>query len=111
MPNTFTRQVGKELKMKLNYINEIADTCCEFMDQVIALGEMLPTNILMAHIDSICNEYTEHNDDTIDIDYKNMCFTVYKNKQGDWELCENASYYVYREPSDVVEDVIDVELN
>ena len=98
--------------MKIKYINEIAAQCCEFEDQVIAYGECMPENMLIAHIENVCNNYTEHNDDTIDIDYKDMCFTVHKNKNGDWELCENASYYIYKNGFlDVVDGVIDVELN
>lgn len=97
--------------MKLKYINEIADTCCEFMNQVININEQMPKNMLMAHIQDVCNNYTQQVDDTIDIDYKNMCFTVHKTTQGDWVLCENASYYIYRDLEDLVEDVIDVELN
>lgn len=98
--------------MKLNHINEIADTCCEFMEQVIAFGESLPENMLMAHIEDICNNYTKQADDTVDIDYKDMCFTVHKNKDGYWELCENASYYIYKNGFlDIVDGVIDIELN
>lgn len=96
--------------MKIKYINEIAAQCCEFEDQVIAYGECLPENILMAHIADVCNEYTVQCDDTIDIDYKEMCFTVHKNKDGLWELCENATYYIYK-TEEIVEDEIDVELN
>ena len=97
--------------MKLSHINEIADTCCEFMEQIISFGDVLPEDVLMSKLQSTCNDYTEHNDDTIDIDYKNMCFTVHKNKNGDWELCENASFYIYKNGFlDVVDGVIDVEL-
>jgi hypothetical protein len=97
--------------MKLEYINEIADTCCEFMEQVIRIGDALPEETLMARIQDICNNYTEHCDDTIDIDYKNMCFTVHKDNNGDWQLCENASYYIFKNGFlDTVDGVIDVEL-
>lgn len=96
--------------MKLNHIDNIAQQCDEFMDQVIAYGECMPENMLMAHIEDVCNDYTKHGDDTIDIDYKDMCFTVYTNKNGDWELCENASYYI-TDITGCVEETIDIELN
>lgn len=98
--------------MKLQYMKEIANTCCEFMEQVITFGESRATNVLMARIEDVCNNYTTHDDDTIDIDYKDMCFTVHKNENGLWELCENASYYIFKNGFlDVVDGVIDVELN
>lgn len=95
--------------MKLDYINDIADACCEFMCQVIDNGECLEYDELMKRIDNVCNACTEHSDDTIDIDYKNMCFTVHLNRVlGQWELCPNASYYIIR--GGLVNDTIDIEL-
>lgn len=96
--------------MKLKYINEIADTCCEFMNQVININEQMPKNMLMTHIQDVCNNYTQQADDTIDIDYKNMCFTVYMRGDGLWELCENATYYIFNNTRTCVNDAIDVEL-
>lgn len=97
--------------MRIHHINEIADQCCEFMNQVIAYGERLPKNILMAHIESVCNNITQQHDDTIDVEYKDMCFTVYMRDDGLWELCENATYYIFNSTGTLVEDEIDVELN
>lgn len=95
--------------MKLEYINDIADACCEFMAQVIDQGESLDYDELVRRIDKYCNSITEHSDDTIDIDYKNMCFTVHKdNVLGMWHLCENASYYIIK--GGLVHDTIDIEL-
>jgi hypothetical protein len=96
--------------MKLNQINNIAENCRVFMEHVIGLNEPLCYDALMERIRLYCADYTEHNDDTIDIDYMNMCFTVYMNKDGDWELCENASYYIIN-TTGCVEDTIDIELN
>ena len=98
--------------MKLKYIEDIADTCNEFYQQVIDSVGRLRYETLIERIQDVCNEYTEHDDDTIDIDYKSMCFTVHKdNVVGMWHLCENASYYVYTNGTlDTVEDTIDVEL-
>lgn len=98
--------------MKLTHINRIAHICEEFQNKIISYGEHMPDDKLMAHIQNSCAEITEHEDDTIDIDYDDMCFTVHKNNNGDWELCENASYYIYKNGFlDTVDGVIDVELN
>lgn len=98
--------------MKLKYINDITETCHEFMAQVINEEEMLEYDTLFERIRNVCSDKTEHDDDTIDIDYKNMCFTVHLDRiSGQWKLCENASYYVYEHGFlDVVDGVIDVEL-
>lgn len=98
--------------MKLQYINDITDTCREFMARVINLDECLDYDVLIERADKICNS-TEHDDDTIDIDYMNMCFTVHLDRVlGQWKLCENASYYVFKNGFlDAVDGVIDVELN
>lgn len=98
--------------MKLEYINDIADACCEFMALVIDQGESLDCEVLMTRLDNICHEYTCKDEDTIDIDYKKMGFTVHLNRVlGQWQLCKNASYYpdgfLDDDPS---ESVIDVEL-
>jgi hypothetical protein len=98
--------------MKLDYINDIADTCYKFMTQVINQDESLDCEELMTRLDNICHEYTYKDEDTIDIDYKKMGFTVHLNRVlGQWQLCENASYYpdgfLDDDPS---ESVIDVEL-
>ena len=98
--------------MKLKHIYDMADTCCEFMHQVINQAESLDYDVLMKRIDMVCNACTEHGDDTIDIDYKNMCFTVHLNTVlGQWELCENASYYIYKNGFlDEDDGIIDIEL-
>jgi hypothetical protein len=98
--------------MKLDYINDIAETSNEFMYKVIDSVGCLEYDELMKRIDNVCNACTEHSDDTIDIDFKNMCFTVHKdNVLGMWHLCENASYYIYKNGFlDEVDGIIDVEL-
>ena len=98
--------------MKLNYINDIAETCNAFMQQVIDRDELLDYKVLMARLNNVMHDCTEHDDDTIDIDYGKMCFTVHLDRvHGQWKLCENASYYVYEHGFlDVVDGVIDVEL-
>lgn len=98
--------------MKLKHIEEIADTCCEFTQQVIDKVGCLDYDTLIDRINKVCNGYTEHGDNTIDIDYKDMCFTVYQDDTlGMWHLCENASFYIYKSGFlDCVDGVIDVEL-
>ena len=98
--------------MKLEYINDIADACCEFMTLVIDQGESLDCEELMTRLDKICHEYTYKDEDTIDIDYKKMGFPVHLNRVlGQWQLCEHASYYpdgfLDDDPS---ESIVDVEL-
>lgn len=98
--------------MKLDYIADIANMCCEFMTQVINEDESLDLEVLMTRLDDVCNEYTYKDEDTIDIDYKKMGFTVHLNRVlGQWQLCENASYYpdgfLDDDPS---ESIVDVEL-
>lgn len=98
--------------MKLYYMNEIANTCREFMTQVINLDELVDYDVLMERLNKVFHQCTEHGDDTIDIDYKDMCFTVHLDTVlGQWKLCENASYYILKGGFlDTVDGVIDVEL-
>lgn len=97
--------------MKLEHAKEICETCSEFMSQVINKDELQDYDCLCEKIRQFCANSTEHDDDTIDIDYKKMCFTVHMTKNGDWALCENASYYIMDSGFlDTVDGVIDVEL-
>ena len=99
--------------MKLNHIYDIATTTSEFMYKVINLDEALDYEVLMERLDNISHQATEHTDDTIDIDYKDMCFTVQLDTVlGQWVLCKNASYYVLKNGFlDAEDGIIDVELN
>ena len=98
--------------MKLSTICDIAETCSNFMLRVIDECECLDYDELMKRIDNVCDACTQHSDDTIDIDYKNMCFTVHLDSVlGQWKLCENASYYIFKHGFlDSVDGVVDVEL-
>lgn len=98
--------------MKLRHIEDIAETCTEFMNKIINQDECLDYETLMERLSKVIHNCTEHNDDTIDIDFGNMCFTVHLDTVlGQWRLCENASYYIYNFGFlDVVDGVIDVEL-
>lgn len=100
--------------MKLRYIKDIQKTCDAFMEQVLDLTDAIDKPVLIALCQRYCDGYTEQDDDTIDIDYKNMCFTCQKQIGGDkWFLCENASYYIFKNNLGLteVEDTIDVELD
>ena len=95
--------------MKLSIINDIAETCAGFTCKVIDEGESLDYDELVRHVDKYCDSITEHSDDTIDIDYKDMSFTVRLNKVlGQWELCPNACYYVIK--GGLLNDTIGIEL-
>lgn len=95
--------------MKLDYINDIAETTRAFMIHVIDKGEAIDYEVLMKRLVNVCATATEHGNDTIDIDYKHMCFTVHLNTVlGRWQLCKNASYYIIK--GGLVHDAIDIEL-
>lgn len=95
--------------MKLDIMQDIVQTTLAFMIHVIDKNEALDYDVLMKRLNAVCCTATEHGDDTIDIDYKHMCFTVHLNTAlGRWQLCENASYYIIK--GGFVLDTIDVEL-
>lgn len=96
--------------MKLNHIYDVTEQCKLFTNRVIGLNESLCYTALMERIRMYCDAYTEHRDDTINIDYRDMCFTVHTNENKEWELCENATYYVLG-TNGCVEEAIDIELN
>ena len=98
--------------MKVDIMQDIVETTRAFMKYVINEDEALDYDVLMKRLDNVVCETTEHGDDTIDIDYKHMCFTVHLNTVlGQWQLCENASYYIMKHGFlDTVNGVIDVEL-
>ena len=99
--------------MKLKYMEEIADTCCEFFNQVIDRQGCLEYDTLMERVRDICNDFTDHDNGFIDIDYKSMTFTVCQDDFNMWHLSENATYYLWNinENGDLeVSDTIDVEL-
>lgn len=99
--------------MKLYYINDITETTQAFMQYVINKNEALDYDVLMKRLVNVCATATEHGDYTIDINYKHMCFTVYRDTVlGQLRLCENASYYVLKNGFlDAEDGIIDVELN
>lgn len=82
--------------MKLEFMEEIADSCCEFFDQVIDRQGCLDYDTLIERVRDICNDFTDHDNGFIDIDYKSMCFTVCQDDFNMWHLCENATYYVWK---------------
>lgn len=95
--------------MKISIIQDIAITTSEFMNKVINREELLDYEVLMSRVEKVFYQATEHGDDTIDIDYKRMCFTVHLDTiSGQWVLCENATYYVMN--NGLVADTIDIEL-
>lgn len=49
--------------MKLDIINDIANTSSEFMRKVIKQGESLDYDTLYTRMRAHCGNYTEHNDD------------------------------------------------
>ena len=82
--------------MKLKYINEIADTCCEFMEQVINTKDELSYDTLMKRARDVVN-YIDWTDkgDLIIFDYKRMSFYVRKNNETDkWCLDKEATFNV-----------------
>ena len=96
--------------MKTQHIHEIDQTLEQFYKEIIMLGCVLTQDELKERIKNsiIAIETTMLNDDTTMIlDYGSMRFTLYKNADGYWELCENATFYPDMETGD---DIIEVEI-
>lgn len=92
--------------MKLKYINEIADTCCEFMEQVLCMQESATYDTLMKRAREVVNyiDWTElDNGYMITFYYKRMTFYVRKDPVlGRWHL-DSVATFNHRDVSDQIE--------
>ena len=98
--------------MKLKDIQEISDTV-DYFFELICGQDLSYEQVKQKLIDNPEKDYTinivvEH-EDLFDVDVGLMCFTVYKDEQDGFRICENATYYIYDDNGEV-EDTIDVEL-
>ncbi len=89
--------------MKLKYINEIADTCCEFMEQVIGLNTELSVETLIKYAKDVVNniDWRWADEDLIIFDYKRMTFYV-RRKDDKWFLDKEAVFN-HRDISEPIE--------
>lgn len=106
--------------MKIEHIKEIADTV-NFLGVLLAgditTGEKLSYEQAKERLaDYNEKEYTVeiiHDDDEqgfFDVDVGLMTFTIYRNDDGGYRICENATFYTFNTGSSMDCDTIDVEL-
>ena len=100
--------------MRLTTIQDLNKTIIDFYRLIINPDNTITWQQFLDNCNNYANEITMHEDDTCDVDFGSMCFTVYKQPDNTARLCENASYYLpMRHPDSLDEEeinVIDVEL-
>ena len=62
-------------------------------------------------LQNFADKTTEQCDDTIDVDFEDMCFTLELVSEGMWSLCPVATYYIYNDNGTLIKDEIEVELD
>lgn len=98
--------------MKIQQMREIIDTY-DFLVETICGQGLSYEQVKQKLMNDPENDYTinivaEH-EDLFDVDVGLMCFTVYKDEEDGFRICENATYYIYGDNGEI-EDTIDVEL-
>ena len=97
--------------MKLKVIQEISDTV-DYLFELICGQDLSYEQVKQTLMDNPEQDYTinivNEGEDFFDVDVGLMGFTIYKDSEDGFRVCENARYYVY-ENGEVV-DTIDVEL-
>lgn len=97
--------------MKLKDIQEINDTV-DYLYELICGQDLSYEQVKQTLIDNPEKDYTinivNEDEDFFDVDIGLMGFTIYKDEEDGFRVCENARYYVYE--NDEVVDTIDVEL-
>lgn len=98
--------------MKLKDIQEISDTV-DYLYELICGQDLSYEQVKQTLIDNPEKDYTinivNEDEDFFDVDVGLMCFTVYKDEQDGFRICDNATYYIYGDDGEI-EDTIDVEL-
>ena len=97
--------------MRLKDIQEISDTV-DYFFELICGQDLSYEQVKQKLMDNPEKDYTinivvEH-EDFFDVDIGLMGFTIYKDEEDGFRVCENARYYVYE--NDEVVDTIDIEL-
>lgn len=97
--------------MKLKDIQEISDTV-DYLYELICGQDLSYEQVKQTLIDNPEKDYTinivNEDEDFFDVDIGLMGFTIYKDEEDGFRVCENARYYVYE--NDEVVDTIDIEL-
>lgn len=97
--------------MRLKTIQEISDTV-DYLYELICGQDLSYEQVKQTLIDNPEKDYTinivNEDEDFFDVDIGLMGFTIYKDKEDGFRVCENARYYVYE--NDEVVDTIDIEL-
>ena len=97
--------------MRLKTIQEISDTV-DYLYELICGQDLSYEQVKQTLIDNPEKDYTinivNEDEDFFDVDIGLMGFTIYKDEEDGFRVCENARYYVYE--NDEVVDTIDIEL-
>lgn len=98
--------------MKIQIMRNIVDTVDYLYGLISGEGytydqvyQILQDNFEQEYTVNIVNE----TEDFFDVDVGLMNFTIYKDKEDGFRICENATYYIYNRDGEV-EDTISVEL-
>lgn len=98
--------------MKIQQMQDIIDTY-DFLVELICGQGLSYEQVKQKLMDYPESDYTinivvEH-EDLFDVDVGLMCFTIYKDEEDGFRICENATYYIYGDGGEI-ENTIDVEL-
>lgn len=97
--------------MKIRRMRNIVDTY-DFLCEVICGKGLTYDQVKVALERADGNDYSvaivNEEEDLFDVDVGLMTFTIYKDDEDGFRICENATYYIYK--NDEVVDTIDVEL-
>lgn len=98
--------------MKIQIMKNIVDTVDYLYGLIFGEGytydqvyQILQDNFEQEYTVNIVNE----TEDFFDVDVGLMNFTIYKDEEDGFRICENATYYIYGDNGEI-EDTIDVEL-
>lgn len=103
--------------MKIQQMKDIVDTY-DFLCEVICGKGLTYDQVKIALERADGNDYSvaivNEEEDLFDVDVGLMNFTIYKDEEDGFRLCENATYYVPREEGGTMttylDDTISVEL-
>lgn len=97
--------------MKIRRMRNIVNTY-DFLCEVICDKGLTYDQVKVALERADGNDYSvaivNEEEDLFDVDVGLMTFTIYKDNEDGFHICENATYYIYE--NDEVVDTIDVEL-
>lgn len=98
--------------MKIQQMRDITDTY-DFLVETICGKGLTYDQVKVALERADGNDYSvaivNEEEDLFDVDVGLMNFTIYKDEEDGFRLCENATFYIYNTDGEV-EDTISVEL-